>query len=408
MKRTNKKLMHVEQEQLVQSQKPLQQQQQKEQQKKVAYKTKYSPYQKLLNSIHTSETRKTYLFHFNKFFQFSGFKNYSQLLDIDNIPDLIQDFIQTYKKRGLSYQTMNTAFAAIKLFYESNDVENLPWKRLARQKGKKKRIVDDRLYTPEELKVLIDNADLREKVAILTMLTSGMRVGALAELKWGDVESIPQHDIYKFKPYSQDLEERYITFCTPECANYIRQYKKYREEKEGERITKDSAFITHKITSRKRIIHKGFFMSKSLQKVLERQRYDANVMKPIKLTKGIADKLQGKIRKDVMRTHVFRKMFATTCNKVGMNITIKEKLLGHKSGQGLDIHYDRTTEETFIREYLKVVDELTINEENRLKRENIQLHKEVEDINLLKQKVDELTKENKKTKEELDALWEQK
>jgi len=169
--------------------------------------------------------------------------------------------------------------------------------------------------------------------------------------------------------------------------------------------------------SPKSIKNKGFYDPKALSQVLERQRYRANIMSPEKMPvskkgnkKGVVATGFGRIRKEVMRTHVFRKMFATTCNKLGMNTTIKEKLMGHKTGQGLDVYYDRTTEETFIQEYLKIIDELTINEENKLKHEVVELKKENEEINLLKQKLMELEKDKKdyeeKTKKELEALWE--
>jgi len=384
-----------------------------------SYKSKYSPYQKFLNSIHTPETRKTYVFHLKKFLEFSEFEDYLQLLEIpdEQKTDLIQEFIQSYKKKGLSYQTINTAFASVKLFYEVNGIEQLPWKRLSRQKGKRKAVIDNRLYEPAELKHLIEHANLREKVAILTLLTTGMRIGALAGLKWGDVKEIPEHGIYKFRAYSDDLEERYITFCTPECAKYIKLYRQDREDKQGEKITDSSPFIIHKNVSPKSIKNKGFYDPKALSQVLERQRYRANIMSPEKMPvskkgnkKGVVATGFGRIRKEVMRTHVFRKMFATTCNKLGMNTTIKEKLMGHKTGQGLDVYYDRTTEETFIQEYLKIIDELTINEENKLKHEVVELKKENEEINLLKQKLMELEKDKKdyeeKTKKELEALWE--
>jgi integrase len=373
----------------------------------VSYKSKYSPYQKFLNSINTPETKKTYVFHLTRFLDFSEFNDYSQLLEIpdEQKTDLIQEFIQSYKKKGLSYQTINTAFASVKLFYEENGIERLPWKRLSRQKGKRKRVVDDRLYEPEELKHLIEHANLREKVAILTLLTTGMRIGALAGLKWEDVKEIPEHGIYRFRPYSDDMEERYYTFCTPECAKYIKLYRQDREVKQGEKITDSSPFIIHKNMSPKSIKNKGFYDPKALSQVLERQRYRANIMSPEKIPvskkgnkKGVVATGFGKIRKEVPRTHVFRKIFATTCNKLGMNTTIKEKLMGHKTGQGLDIHYDRTTEETFIQEYMKVVDALTVNEENRLKHEVVELRKENEEIKLLKLK-------EKERDEELDNVW---
>jgi hypothetical protein len=41
--------------------------------------------------------------------------------------------------------------------------------------------------------------------------------------------------------------------------------------------------------------------------------------------------------------------------------------------RGLDVNYDRTSEEDRLAEYLKAVDLLTINSENRLKKKIHQL-----------------------------------
>ena len=49
-----------------------------------------------------------------------------------------------------------------------------------------------------------------------------------------------------------------------------------------------------------------------------------------------------------------------------MNPEIREMLLGHKIG--LASAYYKPTEQEMLSEYLKGVDNLTINEENRLKR----------------------------------------
>jgi len=73
------------------------------------------------------------------------------------------------------------------------------------------------------------------------------------------------------------------------------------------------------------------------------------------------------IRKEVPRAHGFRKFFTTQLINSDVNPEIREMLLGHKIG--LTGCYYRPTEHKMYNEYLKAVDLLTINEENRLKRE---------------------------------------
>ncbi|HEX7259110.1 MAG TPA: hypothetical protein VF242_13730, partial [Nitrososphaeraceae archaeon] len=74
-------------------------------------------------------------------------------------------------------------------------------------------------------------------------------------------------------------------------------------------------------------------------------------------------------RYQVMRCHGFRKFFNTTCIKNNVNHSVKEKLMGHKKKQELDYNYFRPSESQLLQEYLKVVDDLTINEENRLQKQ---------------------------------------
>lgn len=162
---------------------------------------------------------------------------------------------------------------------------------------------------------MIDNSDIRERVIIHTLLSTGMRGGALSELKISDIEYLPEQKIYKFKPYSEDIEERYITFCTPECAKTFQTYLKYRESKFNETIKENSPYI-----AKNHISNKQFMSSESIQKILENHRYDAGVMLR---TEGILEN-KGRTRKLVMRSHVFHKMFSTICITNNMNPTVKD------------------------------------------------------------------------------------
>jgi hypothetical protein len=78
-------------------------------------------------------------------------------------------------------------------------------------------------------------------------------------------------------------------------------------------------------------------------------------------------------RHEVMRCHGLRKYFDTVCIDSDMKNIPKELLMGHKMSLGMDRHYYRPTSDKLLIEYLKVVDDLTINDEHRLKRENTQL-----------------------------------
>jgi hypothetical protein len=63
--------------------------------------------------------------------------------------------------------------------------------------------------------------------------------------------------------------------------------------------------------------------------------------------------------------HGFRKFFTTQLVNSKVNPEIREMLLGHKIG--LASAYYRPTEEEMLDEYMKAANNLTINEEYRLK-----------------------------------------
>ena len=73
-----------------------------------------------------------------------------------------------------------------------------------------------------------------------------------------------------------------------------------------------------------------------------------------------------KNRKVVSQNHGFRKFTHTTMANKRINPEIREMLLGHKIG--LSSSYYRPSETELLKEYLKVVPERTINQENRISR----------------------------------------
>ena len=339
------------------------------------YISKNSCYDNFLNVLKTEATRVVYVHNLRKLLAFSKLRDYESLM---SIPDqdkfnLVRDYLDHRRnKEKVSYSTINTSLAAIKLFYEVNDV-TLPWKHLAKHKGESGKIIHDRLYTDEEISKMLEHADLRMRVVILALLTTGMRVGSLATLKMGDVEYIPDYHIYKFKVYSDTLRHSYITFCTPECAIEIDKYTEYRKE-EGERITKDTPFIKGKSNG---LFpgHTEQLSSNVLQKAVRRLQHKAKITEPVKLGMPTGG---SRFRHEVMNCHAFRKIFNTKCIDNDVKFQAKEMFMGHKSNLGLDNSYWHPTEANLLQEYAKVIDSLTINEENKLKTENALLKRDKE------------------------------
>ncbi|HEY7572059.1 MAG TPA: hypothetical protein VH796_11890 [Nitrososphaeraceae archaeon] len=147
---------------------------------------------------------------------------------------LIRDYIINLRhKRNLSPATVSSYLAAITHFYEMNDVI-INWKKLKKFKAKHYTIVEDKPYSREQIKTLVDAAPLRDKCIVLVMCSAGLRRGAIPHLRLRDLQKIDNYGLYKINVYKKE-QESYTTFCTPECAKYIDQYLEWRQ-RNGENL----------------------------------------------------------------------------------------------------------------------------------------------------------------------------
>jgi integrase len=108
------------------------------------------------------------------------------LWDQKVIGDNIIKFVIQCCKEGRAQHSIHAYYASIKHFYEMNDVV-LNWKKLKKfvSKANGKRALD-RPYTYKEIKQLLDRADPRMRVVILLMVSGGLRIGAIPDLRVGD------------------------------------------------------------------------------------------------------------------------------------------------------------------------------------------------------------------------------
>ena len=324
---------------------------------------------------------------------------------LEGDPRLLQsqiiDYIIYLKNAGLSGNSINTRIDSIKKFYESNDID-LRWKKIKGYIGsRKKRVKKDRPYTHEEIKKILDKANERERVVILLMASSGMRIGALNTLKVKHLQSIDKYSIYKIMVYENE-EDEYITFCTPECRIVIDSYLGYRRL-HGERIQEDAPLIREQfdIHDEIQVAHPKHLTSHTLKKMVQQ----------IRLRTGIVEKSASRTKKhDVMESHGFRKFFQTVSVNNGMSMLYSEMLMGHKSGGLAMESYVRPTDNDLLegndrmRGYSGIFDALTINEENKLRIKLETLTEKQDEIQSLKYKYEQ---DMKIMREEMESKFQQ-
>jgi integrase len=338
-------------------------------------------------SLKSKATQNTYLRCIESYQKEVGAERLEDLLIGSGNPKVVQGVIINYlvkeQERGAAFSSRNVAYHAIKHFYEVNDVI-LNWKKIASFLGSDDRTSRNRGYTVDEIKKLLAKADERARVIILTLASTGMRLGGLAELKIRHLKKID--DVYQFTVYELS-KERYITFCSVECAQAIDSYFDYRARM-GEKVGPDSPFIRTAFDKYNpmKTAYPNPLNLKGIQSVIFELIYDSGLRE-----RGLVAGAKKQERKEVMAVHGFRLFFDTQLTSVTKNPIVTSLLLGHDIG--LKGSYFKPDTETLLGEYRRGMDALTIDDANRLKRANVKLKAEVSEINILKTRLDSQEKQ---------------
>ena len=184
--------------------------------------------------------------------------------------------------------------------------------------------IKDRAYTHEVIKKLIDAADIRVKIIILLMASTGMRVGAVSNIQLKHLEEI--EGLYKVTVYEKSKEE-YFTFCTPECYSYIKQYLEFRT-KSGEILNKESYLIREQfdINDFEQIRRKSRkITTRTIRNLMQKLAIRAG-LRTINPTNGV----RTGVRHDIQINHGLRKFFTTQVTKARVNHEMRELWLGHE------------------------------------------------------------------------------
>ena len=280
-------------------------------------------------------------------------------LPIDEIENMLVDYLLYMKKQDLSTSFINLNFCALKHFYFMNNVR-INKEKIGKFLGESKKKNVDRSYTHAEIKSMISIAESRFQVVISVLASIGCRIGPLPSLRLSHLQKIPKEGVYKFTIY-ENTKDEYITFCTPECANYIDSYLEYRT-RSGEKLNKDSFLIREQfdVNEIEQVRKQG--RSISINSI-------SNILCSIAVKSGVRQINHNSTKRDrqaVPLAHGFRKFFTTQLINAKVNPEIREMLLGHSIG--LAGAYYKPTEDEMLEEYMKGVDLLTIDPTARMAR----------------------------------------
>src|SRR6185503_4525543 len=155
-------------------------------------------------------------------------------LPIEEVENKLVDYLLFMKNQDLSTSFINLNFCSLKHFYFMNNVR-INKEKIGKFLGESKKKYVDRGYFDTEIKNILDIADLRFKVVISVLASTGIRIGPLPSVRLSHLQKLPKERVYKFTIY-ENTKDEYFTFCTPECANYIDSYLEFRT-RSGEKLT---------------------------------------------------------------------------------------------------------------------------------------------------------------------------
>src|SRR5439155_8927676 len=236
--------------------------------------------------------------------------------------DEIIRYLKKLKDDGLSYSHRNIALAAIRHDYVMSDRLILNWKKIAKFLGERERKYEIRGYTPDEIRRMVDVADIKYKAVILMLASTGMRRDALVEIEQKDMEYLKDYNLYKIKIYKKSDSEQ-ICFTTPEAAEAIQLYIS----------KKPGARYFHKIKN------------KAITMALTKLATKAGIVE----TRGHGNRY----RNAVPAVHGLRKFCITQMAKAKVDTEIAKLLTGHSIG--VRDRYLNYSEEDLLQEYLRAV-----------------------------------------------------
>jgi hypothetical protein len=357
-------------------------------------------YANFINALRSPSTKKGYENSFRRYLNYLKLDSPDDLLiHADNpkyIESQIRDYILSLRSNGVAYASIQFLIAPIFTFYQLNDVI-LNRKKVSRYIGEYKRVVKDEAYTTEQIAQMLQNADIRMRMMLLILSSTGARIGSLPGLVLGNLTKMSDYGLYKIVFYEGSSSEFY-NFTTRECASTgIDNYLFYRQRC-GEKISFNVS------TGRWEPYDSPLIrLQFDVNDVLQVRNPQPMTLSAIRVTlsahlvkAGIRQiehptdpNSLNRVRKSIPFTNGFRKRAISIFIQAGLNHEVREMLSDHDTH--LDAHYYRPTEEQVLSEYLKAESYLMIDQSAKLAKQVQTLKIEKSKMELLEQRVAELS-----------------
>jgi len=321
--------------------------------------------------------------------------------DPKKISDMITDYLDSCKERGVKNATLRTYLMGIERMFIMNDCI-FHKDRIRAGIGTDDSIPGGRvpIETSEIWDMLQHTKSLRTKSLVHLIASTGMRPAGLNDpiLRIKHLEEIFTKDkqkCYAIKIYDGS-KSGYWAFLTPEATRTLSRYIQSRKTN-GELINDESPLFH----SQYRRENKDAAMRTDFARITM-----ANLIK----TAGVKRVRVSGFKYDKSVMYMFRKRFNTILKlNNDVNSNIAEKLMAHK--RGLDGTYLQPTMKECFNEFEKAIPDLTVDPTERLKLDNEKLESENNELEIKNARIDELErrfekellrdKENEKERKEM-------
>jgi integrase len=333
-----------------------------------------------LEGYDSQATKKLYRVHLSLFCKYHNIDPDSLIqIKPEQIKTMVLNYIIHLKKiakqsvgkakRGeISVNSIKNYLCGIQSFLDFNEIM-LNWKKIVKYSPEE--VTNNlRAYTRGEIAKLLSEADLRDRCLILLMSSTGIRVGAIKELKIKHLKKLQESNIGIFSIYPQSKNSRYNALLTPECMAALDEYFEFRK-RQHEKIIQESYIIRDKFAA----------FSKTTNRAKPLSEATINKQMKFLITKA------GLPYEQLQPDHSLRKFFNTALMNSDVAHSFKELLMGH-SVKLDDVYYDKDNEistRKLVVEYMKAVDALTINEEYMLKKKIVEYEGKLKDVPKIEQ-----------------------
>ena len=262
--------------------------------------------------------------------------NIKEVIRLQRIVEDYVLFLQAKISNGeITAGTAHSMIPPVKLFCEMNDII-LNWRKISKLLPHGNGNAADEAYTRELIKKMLEYSDLRAKIPILFMASSGMRLGGFVGLRDGDIR--PIYDEVTGKKLIaahvvvyKGTDDEYDTFISPEAFFTYQEYRNLRI-KFGEVITKKSPILLRRFD----ISPDGKTAILDNTKPVALSTV-AGIIRTVAYKAGIREVSENyKDRYNIKIAHGFRKFFNTTLSNIrtkdgrlAIDFIRKEMMMGH-------------------------------------------------------------------------------